>query len=558
MTEAAKSWKTRWARKTPSASGSTESLTVPLAEESPPPNVPRIQRLRLRLLGGNSGVRGVSKADVASALLRGLTADYPSKADPFVDCEGTFFEKAWDGLLDEPADFATALTGDRWGMGPLGSWSIQNRVHFDKRICVPPFEDSAAEETVSLCAGCPEKLGLASCTAFREALKATRFDVEGLEGMHKNLHTKAESRPRELVWVNKPLPGVLASFARYSPEVGACCSGLPGCGTAVLDIFEVDKRPLGNKNNVAMLYLAAPHVGTHKGLTPGKLLCAIQDAGSNIARLLREYNWLAGGEGSKEWERNGWKAIDVRAKAEYCLSTKNLEADPFFQEQLATAEDGWLDAELVRGFPPVFMMGSVTQKELLDALSSSKFFDTKAFTSGKAMVRRGTGVHEKDIKDEEPEKEEQNDEKTEDNAEGGEKRKAEDSAGDKDPKKQAPGPARDAKDMPPPMMRNPNFDWNDPLLCWDFAKGFCSRGANCNFNHKPITAAGLRTVLGGHQPSFKAGTRVVIQGLKSGQSSQYNDRVGECENYDYQVGRWQVRLGNGQKLKIKEENMKRC
>jgi len=551
------SWKTRWAKKTPSASGSTESLAVPPVDDVPAPTVPKIQRLRLRLLGGNSGVRGVSKEEVASALLRGFTADYPSKADPVVDCEGVVFEKAWDGLIDEPADFATALTGDRWGTGPLGSWSIQNRVHFDQRMGVIPYEGSATEETVSLCAGCPEKLGLASCTAFREAIKATGLNVEGLEGLHLSLHTKAESRPKELVWVSKPHPGVLASFARYSPEVGACCSGLPGCGTAVLDIFEEDKRPFGNKCNVAMLYLAAPHVGTHKGLTPGKLLCAIQDAGSNIARLLREYNWLAGGEGAKEWERNGWKAIDVRAKAEYCLSNKNLQADPFFQEALATAEDGWLDAELVRGFPPVFMMGSITQKELLDALRSSRFCDTKEFISGKAVVRRGTGVHEKDVKDEEVPDED----KEEDEAEGGEKRKAEDGAGDNDPKKQATGPARDPKTMPPPMMRNPNFDWNDPMLCWDFAKGFCSRGANCNFSHRPKDGStGLRTLNGaaGNQPSFKAGTRVVIQGLKSGQSAQYNDRVGECEMYDYCVGRWQVRLGNGQKLKIKEANMRRC
>lgn len=195
--------------------------------------------------------------------------------------------------------------------------------------------------------------------------------------MHRDIAAKAEARPRELVWVERPCPGLVAAFARYSPEVGACCSGLPGCCAVILDVFEQDKRPMGSERNLAMLFAAAPNSRLHKGLSPGKLLCALQDTGSNIARTVREYNWIASGEGAKEWERKGWKETDVRAKAEFCLCTRNLKADAFFQDKVLTAKDGWVDMELVRGFPAIFMMGSVTQKQLLDSLSSSKCLDSE-------------------------------------------------------------------------------------------------------------------------------------------------------------------------------------
>jgi len=550
MTEA-KSWKTRWAsKKAASRASSTDSL--PAASRESLPVVPPIRRLRVSLFGGDSFQPGVGKADVAAALLRGLTADYPGKVDPVFDFEFNYgvFERAWGELLDEPAEGTTVLTSDRWGVGPLGAWSVQNKMHFEQRAggeVTPPWDTDVAEDCASLCPGIAEKLGLGaegssgSCKAFRGALVAAGLDVEALAEAHREVYAKAEARPRELVWAERPCPGVLASFARFSPEIGAVCSGMPGCCAAILDIFEPERRPMGSQGNVAMLYAAAPNGRSHRGLTPGKLICALQDAGSNMARLLREYNWLAGGEAPKDWERNGWRETDVRAKAEYCLSNKNLAADSFFQEKIATSPEGWLDLELVRGFPPVFMMGSSTQKQMLEALGASKCLDTRLTTDGKAYLRRGTGVHERDA----PPQEE---------PEGGEKRKSEGETGKESEAKKQATEEPEKKEEPPKEPPKPEFDWSDPNLCWDFRKGFCARGNQCNYSHGGMS--GAATSLGGHTPLFKMGTRVLIQGLKS--QAKFNNRVGECEEFDACSGRWQVRLGDGNRLKVKEANLERC
>jgi len=416
--------------------------------------------------------------------------------------------------------------------------------------CAALSQDALTTEvSASLCSGSSEKLGLgsegssSSCKAFRGALISAGLDVEALGTVHRDLYTKAEGQPRELVWAERPCKGVLAAFARFSPEVGACCSGLPGCGAVFLDVFEAGHRPMANSNNVAMLYAAAPNGRTHKGLTPGKLICALQDSASNIARLLREYNWQASGEGSKEWERDGWRETDVRAKAEYCLSNKNLGADPFFQEKIATAKEGWLDLEFVRGFPPVFMIGSITQKRLLDALGASKCLDTRVQSDGKAFLRRGTGVHEKDIA---PPPEEA--------PAGGEKRKSEGESGEESQSKKPATEERKEEPKKEPPQPCPQVNPSDPNICWDFRKGFCPRGNNCNFNHGGMS--GGTTSLGGHTPLFKMGIRVLIQGLKS--QAKFNNRVGECEQFDAGTGRWQVRLGDGNRLKIKEANLERC
>lgn len=556
--KAAKSWKTRWAsKKSASQVSSTESL--PSAARGNLPPVPIIRRLRVSLLGGDSFQTGVGKSDVAAALLRGLTADYPGKVDPTFDFEFNYgvFERAWGDLLDDPPE-GQAHAGDRWGLGPLGAWSVQNKMQFDQRGAgevTPPWDKEPADDCASLCSGNAEKMGLGaegssgSCKAFRTALAEAGVDLEALAVAHRDAYAKAQLRPRELVWIEKPCAGVVASFARFSPEIGAVCAGMPGCCAAILDVFEAEKRPFSSPRNVAMLYVAAPNGRSHKGLTPGKLICALQDAGTNIVRLLREYNWLAGGEGFKDWERTGWRETDMRAKAEYCLSNKNLASDSFFQEKIATAKEGWLDMEFVRGFPPVFMMGNITVKGLLDALATSKCVDTRVTTDGKAYMRRGTGMHEKEAPPmEDP----------------GEKRKAEGETGEEgDAKRQATEDEEDGekkegegKTIPPPPKAPaaPVFDWSDPNLCWDFRKGFCARGNQCNYSHGGQSAGA--TSLGGHTALFKMGTRVLIQGLKS--QAKFNNRVGECEEFDPLAGRWQVRLGDGNRLKVKESNLERC
>jgi len=466
------------------------------------------------------------------------------------------FERAWNELLDEPQEADKLLSSDRWGLGPLGAWSVQCKMHFDQRAAgevTPAWEKEPTDDCASLCSGNAEKLGLGtegssgSCKAFRTALVDAGVDVEALAAAHSEVYAKAQVRPRELVWVERPCTGVLASFARFSPEIGAVCSGMPGCCAAILDVFEDQKRPMSSPRNVAMLYAAPPSGRSHKGLTPGKLICSLQDAGSNIARLLREYNWLAGGEGPKDWERKGWRETDMRAKAEYCLASKNLSSDPFFQEKIATATDGWLDMEFVRGFPPVFMMGNITLKSLLDALSMSKCVDTRLTTDGKAYMRRGTGVHEKDA----PPHEEPGDKRKAD-GETGEESDAKRQETEEGEKKEGEG-----KTVPPPPKAAPaapGIDLNDPNLCWDFRKGFCSRGNNCNFSHGGLS--GAATSLGGHTPLFKMGTRVLIQGLKS--QAKFNNRVGECEEFDGVAGRWQIRLGDGVRLRVKEANLERC
>mmetsp|Transcript_8321 Transcript_8321/g.26480 ORF Transcript_8321/g.26480 Transcript_8321/m.26480 type:complete len:574 (-) Transcript_8321:79-1800(-) len=546
----AKSWKTRWAnKKTASKVSSTDSLPAASRDSLPP--MPPIRRLRVSLLGSESFQPGIGKSDVAAALIRGLTADYPGKVDPVFDFEFNYgvFEKAWNELLDDPPEGTAALGSDRWGLGPLGAWSVQCKMHFDQRgtgEVTPPWDTDPSDGCASLCPGIAEKLGLGAegssspCKAFRGALVAAGLDVEALAVAHRELYAKAEVKPRELVWTERPCPGVLASFARFSPEIGAVCSGLPGCGAAILDVFDADHRPMSSAKNVAMLYTAAPNGRSHKNLTPGKLICALQDSGSNISRLLREYNWLAGGEAAKDWERKGWRETDMRTKAEYCLSNKNLAADSFFQEKIATSKEGWLDLDFVRGFPPVFMMGNITQKGLLDALGSSRSVDTRVTTSGKAYLRRGTGVHEREAPPHE-------DEDT-----GGEKRKSEGETGEEsEPKKPATEEKKEEPKEPPKVME---FDWSNPNLCWDFRKGFCSRGNNCNYSHGGVS--GAATSLGGHTPLFKMGTRVLITGLKS--QAKFNNRVGECEEFDPCSGRWQVRLGDGNRLKIKEANLERC
>merc|ERR1719353_857225 len=64
---------------------SSVDLDVSSLVASPLPMLPQIKRLRISLLGGNTGVQGLAKSEVASALLRGVTASWPSERDPVLE-----------------------------------------------------------------------------------------------------------------------------------------------------------------------------------------------------------------------------------------------------------------------------------------------------------------------------------------------------------------------------------------------------------------------------------------------------------------------------------------
>ena len=78
------------------------------------------------MLGGDTVLQGVGKADVAAAMLRGITADWPGPSDPLYDFEFNLgvFERAWTELS---AEFVP--TGDKWGMGPVSAW-FPDKLHF--------------------------------------------------------------------------------------------------------------------------------------------------------------------------------------------------------------------------------------------------------------------------------------------------------------------------------------------------------------------------------------------------------------------------------------------
>lgn len=545
MTAEGKSWKTRWAKAAKPASDaettSTAAATEPLGAcmLSSLPALPQIKRLRVCLLGNNAGVPGVLKPDVASAVLRGLTADWPGIVDPVFDFENVngAFEKAWTHMLDEPPPEAR-VKYDKWGMGPVLNWSMQkqnkDRLQFDKNPVTPPWEASPAEDFCSVFPGGADKLNLgqeqasASCKAFREAVSKAGHDLGSFEKVHADLYKLAQGRPRELVWLSKPCPGLSASFARFSPEA-ASIGDLQGCGAVILDIFDEDKRPLESSKNVGMLYAAVPDGKVHKNLSGGKLLHALQGAASNIARLMREYNWVASGTKAGDLEHGSWKETDLRSQIEFCLSDRNLAGDRFFNDKIKQADGGWLDIEILKGFPPIFLLGVKSHQPILDALASSKLIDQKVTSDGaSAFVRRGKGVRTT-IQVVAP------------------KRKAEDDLQD-DAKVR--GLMEKVDEAPPPVVQQPVMS-NDPNLCYEFKKGMCFKGPACPWSH------GIGPELTGG-PKYRQGTRVVVDGLQAKAAQKFNGRVGECEEYDGATERWQVRLGDGYKLKVKEDNLRRC
>lgn len=115
--------------------------------------------------------------------------------------------------------------------------------------------------------------------------------------------------------------------------------------------------------------------------------------------------------------------------------------------------------------------------------------------------------------------------------------------------------------VPPPPV--PKDDWeqrssgtiaSEDTICWNFKKGYCVKGKWCNWVHPGVSKGNAVAV--GATRAFNEGSRVQIHGLVA--KPELNDRVGECELFDMEASRWQVRLGNGQRLKIKESNLMRC
>jgi len=294
--------------------------------------------------------------------------------------------------LEAEAPEAVAAAGkgvDNWGIGALSAWDSEGRVRFDRQNpgeSTLPYDADPAEACASLCAGNPVKLNMGHkrspgiIRAFREALSTAGQDLTVYERTHKSLHAAAEARPRELVRMDRPFPGVLAAFGRFSPEVGE----LSGCGLVCLTVFEPGSQPLGSPLNVAMLYASAPNSRTHRLLSPATFLCALRSIGSNIARTVREYNRTAGAQAAPEsWERTMWWEVDLRAQVEYYLSDRNLLTDAFFRDRILAEEEGWLDMELLKG-----CQGITLQAELLGALSASKYVETKVTEDGRVFVRR--------------------------------------------------------------------------------------------------------------------------------------------------------------------------
>eukprot|EP00927_Polykrikos_kofoidii_P070878 TRINITY_DN67256_c0_g1_i1.p1 TRINITY_DN67256_c0_g1~~TRINITY_DN67256_c0_g1_i1.p1 ORF type:complete len:874 (-),score=115.09 TRINITY_DN67256_c0_g1_i1:225-2756(-) len=468
-----------------------ESLVVTSAElerhkEKALPSLPKLQRVNISLLGGDTVLPGIGKSDVASALLRGLTSDWPGDSDPVFEMayDNGVFDNVWTDMLKE--DPAGEPNSDRWGIGPLGAWCRLDRVQFEEKSdskVAQPYKAAATQGFAPLFAGSPEKLNVGhskstgSNRAFREALITGGSDPNLFENVHKLMYAAAKASPREVVRRFRPCVGVLASFARFAPEV----SNHMGCSAVILDVFDTSFRPHGCDNNIGLLYAAVPNGRVHQGLASGDFVCSIRGAGSNIARLVREYNWLAsggasGGPEQAARERLDWWKADLRSTVEFYLSKTNLTNDPHCLERRALNFRGWLDLEVLMGRGRIAAAGVSDEKTLCQILQDSPTLEAKVGDDGRYRVRPhgyepgALGPMPAPKRNGEP-------------------------VAPIDPKKQrtdgtpagkAPGVAADAPktDVPkdPVQEALAKAKAQDPI-CWQFAKGQCQKGDACRYMH---------------------------------------------------------------------------
>jgi len=554
--------------------------TTDNVQKDQPPILPVIRRLRVCLLGGEALPTGVGKTDVAAALMRGITCDWPGMLDPMYDFayDCGVFEKAWSELLADPPE--DQPIGDRWGIGPLGAWSIQGHIIFCPKgsgRATPPYDAEGQEECAALCAGHPEKLGLGQSRVagisrtFRDLFNAAGIDGACLEDMHKELYSAAEAKPLSLVRKDRPAKGFLASFARFSPEVG----DFAGCGTVFLDVFEPANRPHGREQNVAMVYSAAPSSRFHSGVTAGSYLRALQFIGCNMARLLRVYNGDASGEPPGEREKAEWRKNDLRTQVEYYLSDRNLKADAGLRH-IANDSGSWLDMEEIAA-------GVATQQELLEALSLSKTVATKVDIGGKGFLRPAPSRVLPTPSEGTPS--------------GVAKRKLDAlsllSSGAQAKRAAAPRMMITSTGQMVPKGGGKGKD--DDKMCWDWARGNCNKGATCKWIHMtlpnglptpatqamdapfgvpaagpcggyPCGGAPFSNPMSGGVPNaaqpprppidpalLVPGAWVQIQGLTS--KTEFNGRIGVMNGFDEETARWEVQLADGLTLKVKEENI---
>jgi len=554
----------------------SDAAAIPLVDLSaerraerpaPPAPLPEIKRLQVCLLGGEMALRGVGKTDVAAALLKGLTVEWPGKSDPVLEFvfEHGVFEKAWWELLREPADGEEVSEVARWGAGPVGAWSSASRTQFEAKSAAkvtPPFRADPAENYASMFPGFAAKLdfgpaksvGVSRAKAFRELLsKGSTPDLGSLEALHRDVTKVAESRPRELVRKEQPISGVQATFARYSPEIG----DLPGCGVAFLHILEESSRPCGSKHNAALLYVAAPSVRVHTGLTAGDFLCSLRALGSNVSRLVREYNRLVREEqpsaGSAKAECTRLQAEDLRAVVEQTVCEKSL------------APGAWIELEFFRRDRQV-MAGHLTEPELLHLLRQCKELETMVSeaASGKAFVRP---VFDPSKLPPPPPPTEET--KESEDAESAAKRKLEADGEDAEGDAKRPKPGDTLPGAKP--------------VCRHWQQGYCSRGFDCCFPHimlphnlgnvvLPSAEKKKESTEEGEKDGEKAkeevveeeeenieilpGSNVILHGLLK--QPEFNHRKAICRYFDASTFRWEVELEDGTRMRVKEWNLVPC
>jgi hypothetical protein len=628
----------------PLPSISAADLEASALVASPLPPLPQVRRLRVSLLGGNTGVQGVAKSEVASALLRGLTANWPSDRDPVLDLQfdSGVFEAAWSKLLVEDPKVSPS---ERWGIGPVGAWC--SKVHFEKKGTwkqSPAFEAQSVvqEDTAVVYGGNPQKLNIGNekstgaTRAFRDALSTGsdgRLDPADLENVHKELYAAAKAHPRELVWKMSPCLGVSAAFARFLPEL----EDLHGCGAVILEIFEPQFRPMGSTHNVAMVYAANPSNKAHLKLGPADVLVSLWAIGHNIAQTVRDYNKLADGEvplrEPPQRERAQFLRAAVESHIAYC-------PEALCKDQRALGMPGWMNVEVLLGLGRIIGAGVTGQFEVVEALSMSKSLETKMGEDGGYYIRV-EGVDFPMNFYPQPAPEPVFGTLPAGNMPGvpGPIHTGPDGFAKawgpppgcpplrQPPQQQFPQqqpfpnmvpptmappsgvippwmmqgftrPEFSAPDRPRPELNEPQAKRMCPQpdlgsidldkVCWNFAKGFCAKGAACRWGHilppgytgpSAATQASWRPAPTVVPPGFvredpaaarspaptdemetysgaapSGGARVRIVGLAT--RPAFNNRIAVCKGYDEAASRWEVQLEDGSILRVQEKNLR--